>query len=490
MELSPLDRALAAARRGHSEAARRLLDDVLASDPGHEEALLWRARVSETDAERAGYLERVVAQNPDNRYAAEQLAALGGAAPQPLSDTLSCPNCGGSVEVHPERGAKAVVCTYCGSVLDLSAGQLDVLGQMDPQVGPRQPVRPGDEATFFGEHHLVMGWAQYEGWDDEDRWRWDEWQLVSDTGVPRYLSHSSDEGWLIQTPVRPTPDIGRMWIDVPEGKAIISERSPARITAMQGEFTWRPRLNATLRVVEARTGSTFVSAETTADEIEVVAGPRVSERDLWTAFGRDDKIQELDARVEATRRRRRALRLAALACFAACAVYALGVGYAASKGTVVGSSSTEFVAQERGLPAPAPRPDTRVVVRERADVGAVDVDDPGEAYQVTVRAEPPPGTSGRAAADLYVQEPNGTVHRLGTLRPAGAGTQATVTFRPRTAGEHTLAAFVEDSSPERLTFAVVVRKGLWSPGPFALAVFAAGLLGVVLFLGGGFGRIE
>lgn len=504
MDLSPLDRALQAARRGHHEAARRLLDGVIASDGANEEALLWRARVAEDDADRATYLQRVVGINPDNRWAADQLEAIrtgGTDVSQPSSDTLKCPNCGGSVDLHPERGTKAVMCSYCGSVLELTAGQADIIGQMNPKVGPSHPVRPGDEATFFGENHLVMGWLQYEGWDDEDRWRWDEWQMVSDSGTPRYLSFSSDEGWTIQTPIRPTPKVGMMWIDTPDGKAFIKERGPAKIVSMQGEFTWRPQLDRTLEVVEAKAGKTHVSAETTADELEVVAGPRISERELWEAFGRTDKLEEMDARNERRRKQRRAMRLAALVCFAAAAAYFMGIGWAAAKGETIYTGSEEFVAQERDLPIPeAPPVDpgepagTRMetTIRERFTVGSFAVDDPGETYEVEVNAVAPPELGGRAFAELFIEEPDGTLRWLASSMPTTTddGKQATVAFKPAQTGDHTVIANIESSSPERLTFSTTVRKGMWEPGPFAMACGLSILLGLVLFLGGGFGRIE
>ncbi|MEO0557347.1 MAG: DUF4178 domain-containing protein [Bacteroidota bacterium] len=504
MELSPLDRALMAARRGHHEAARRLLDDVLAADSMNEEALLWRARVSDNAGEKRRLLMQALAVNPDNRWATDELATVesdGLGEDQPVSDTLSCVNCGGSVDIHPERGTKAAVCTYCGSVLELTAGRQDIIGQMDPKVRPSQPIAPGQEATFFGENHLVMGWLQYEGWDDEDRWRWDEWQMVSDSGVPRYLSFSPDEGWTVQTPIRPTPKVGMMWIDTPDGKAIIKERGPARIMAMRGEFTWRPGLNRTLQVVEAKTGKTHVSAETTADEVEVVAGPRISERELWEAFGRDDKLKEMDERAERRRKRRRSLRMAALVCFAAAGAYFMGIGWAASKGETVYTGSEEFVAQERDLPIPEAPPvgagepaGTRMetTIRERFTVSSFTVDDPGETYQVRVEAVAPPELGGRAFAELFLEEPDGTLRWLASSMPTttDAGKQATVAFKPAQSGDHTVIANIESSSPERLTFSTTVQKGMWEPGSFAMACGLSFLLGLVLFLGGGFGRIE
>ena len=495
MDLSPLDRALQAARRGHHEAARRLLDGVLASDGANEEALLWRARVAEDDAERASFLQRVVALNPDNRWAVDELAKIqdgGTAAAQPTSDTLSCPNCGGSVEVHPERGTKAAVCTYCGSVLELTAGQADIIGQMNPKVGPSQPVHPGDEATFFGENHLVMGWMQYEGWDDEDRWRWDEWQLVSDSGVPRYLSFSSDEGWMIQTPIRPTPKIGMMWIDTPDGKAFIKERGPARILAMRGEFTWRPGLDRTLQVIEAKTGKTHVSAETTADELEVVAGPRIEERELWEAFGREDKLKEMDERIEKRKRQRRALRLAALICFLASGVYFMGIGWAAAKGgTVISSSTADFVSDLSDLQRLPPLEGNNIIVRDSVVLTTVDVENPGDVYEIQVEA-PYEGDIFASEVTIYVEEPDGDVHQLmGQLyNQNNTMAQATQAVRPDQRGPHTVIAFVDEGAPDRITFSTTVRTGMWDPGPFAMACGLTFLLGLVLLLGGGFGRIK
>ena len=502
MELSPLDRALRAARRGHSVAARELLDGVLAADPGHEEALLWRARVAEGDAERAAFLQRVVAVNPENRWAADQLASgafsggdgavasAGTGAPASGArgpDTLQCPTCGGNVEVHPGRGAKAAACTYCGSVLDLTSRQLDILGQMDPKVSPHQPIEPGDEAVFDGENHLVIGWLQYQGWDDEDRWWWDEWQLVSDSGTARYLSWSPDEGWTLQTPVRPTPKVTRGGIKLPNGTARVKEVSPAKIAAMRGELTWRPTLGKTLQVMEAQRGGQHYSAELTAEEIEVSGGPRISEREVWEAFGREDKLREMAERAERRRQRRKALRRAALLCFAASVLYFFGIGWAASKGESISSASTEFVAQERGLPAPPALADNRTIVRERAELGTIDVDEPGETYEVTLESRPTDGT-GQGRGDLYLMEPDGDTYELGPF--SGFSDPDTYAFKPQASGVHTLVAFVEDGSPERVSFSVEVRKGMWEPGPFALAMFASFLLGVVLFLAGGFGRIE
>lgn len=73
-----LNEGIAAARRGDKATARRLLDQVVQSDPRNELAWMWLASVSATVAERREALERVLRINPDNQRAQEALQELGG----------------------------------------------------------------------------------------------------------------------------------------------------------------------------------------------------------------------------------------------------------------------------------------------------------------------------------------------------------------------------------------------------------------------------
>ncbi|MEL6616927.1 MAG: hypothetical protein AAFQ43_14385, partial [Bacteroidota bacterium] len=316
-------------------------------------------------------------------------------------------------------------------------------------------------------------------------------QMVSDSGVPRYLSYSPDEGWLIQTPIRPTPKVGMMWIDVPEGKAMIKERSPAKITAMRGEFTFRPQLNKTLKVVEAARGDQHYSAELTADELEIVGGPKVKERELWTAFGREDKLREMDERAERMRKRRKAMRLAAIPCFIASVLYFVAAGWAGTKdGSVISSSTTEFVSDLSGVPTLPPRDGSTIERRDSLGIGTVNVDSPGSVYEVNVETVDD-GSYPFPTVYFHIEEPDGDVHQLGRLFNRGGDVYSgTDRFRPTVPGAHELIAFIDEDSPDRLTFTTTVRTGMWDAGPFGMASGIAGLLGLVLVLGGGFGRIE
>lgn len=84
-----------AAQSGRPAVARGVFDRVLARDPYHETAWLWKATVAETLDERRACLRRVLVINPANQQAGQALEELRRqtsgppprkAAPQPQPD--------------------------------------------------------------------------------------------------------------------------------------------------------------------------------------------------------------------------------------------------------------------------------------------------------------------------------------------------------------------------------------------------------------------
>jgi hypothetical protein len=270
----------------------------------------------------------VIAINPDNQWAAEQLAALESGnvppssstptPPKPLPtsatselkvETLGCPNCGGSVEVQGGGKIQTVVCNYCGSVLDLTPEQAAILGQADPKVKPAKPIELGMEGTFFGKVHQVIGWLRYEGWDDEEKWQWDEWLLVSSEGEFHWLSYDSTDGFYLYKTIQPREPFNPLTatsIKVPGGVARVKERSPARIVALAGELPWRAKVGDEFQYLDAKRGNIVYSVEYTRDEIELLAGHRLSEAQLWKAFGREDLVSSARAQAHTQSAQRQA----------------------------------------------------------------------------------------------------------------------------------------------------------------------------------------
>ena len=114
--------AVTAAKGGDKIVARALFREVSESEPKSEQAWLWRAALAETAEEAMAHLERVLALNPSNKTALDQLGGLRLAQmskpkprTEPVADAGPCPFC--AQQVHGGSSQ----CGRCGAFLKLSA---------------------------------------------------------------------------------------------------------------------------------------------------------------------------------------------------------------------------------------------------------------------------------------------------------------------------------------------------------------------------------
>ncbi|MBA3534299.1 MAG: DUF4178 domain-containing protein, partial [Ardenticatenales bacterium] len=331
-----LEKGIRAARRGHKEPAQKLLVTVVKAEPENEEAWLWLSRVVDDPTRRAECLRRVIQLNPDNRWAADELVALrgddsgnGAAAPGHAEPTwqppttpevgltqLLCPQCGATPELRGGGGIKTLVCTSCGSVIDLTREEAAVVGQVDQTFKPAVAIEPGMEGEFDGEMHQVLGWICFMGEDDGERWTWDEWLLLSSSGKYRWLSYDREEGFALQEKILPTAPFDPYYVShlpVPGGFAKVTEKAPATIIALSGELTWRAEVDDKIYYVEARLGDKCYSVERTKDEIELLEGRFLKAGEMKRAFSIKE-VAALAGQAEDKERAKGLYRMAAYVC--------------------------------------------------------------------------------------------------------------------------------------------------------------------------------
>lgn len=113
---------------------------------------------------------------------------------------VSCPQCGGSLELHAPDKTEHVGCPYCGSLLDATQGPLRFL-HAAPGGPPKGPLPLGAKGRLEGVEYVVIGLLRRKM--KSDIWYyWTEYLLYSEQLGFRWLEYS-DRHWSFLAPLPP-----------------------------------------------------------------------------------------------------------------------------------------------------------------------------------------------------------------------------------------------------------------------------------------------
>lgn len=268
---------------------------------------------------------------------------------KPALKQLQCPNCGAALsQFNP--GAQTIVCPTCGSYVAVGAGDPEVTGKTRKLPSPPKPIELGKTITVQGTSYMVLGRVAYMGWDDEDRWRWDEWLVGADDGRMLWLAYD-EKGFSIFKKERfrePFNAQSDRSITLKGKTLYVKERYPARIVGAEGELTWRAKENERLYVAEGAQGGLRFSVQQTDEEIEVYTGRGVSELDIAKSFNDEKWIKQVQARKQRGENMRFAAGLCILFAIAAlsAALMTSAIGERVQQITVPLRESAEYVPLE------------------------------------------------------------------------------------------------------------------------------------------------
>jgi len=514
-----LEKAIRAVRRKRYEMARSLLADVIEADPRNESAWMWLARASEDPAKRAQCLQRVLAINPDNGWAADELqkgpslpgtpsgqaASTGPTATGVFENqsasthseesrttsqkaemgqgqyqlkSLACPNCGASSTLRGGDATQAFVCPFCSSNVDLTQAGPTVVDKRKRRMRPGQPIEPGMEGRFDGRLYQVIGWLRYEGWDDEDRWRWDEWQMLAEDGGVLWLSYDDEAGFALGRKIEPTDgfDPARTKkIPVPGGSVRVKERYPAKVIGLGGELTWRAKVDNRLEVAEGTRGSSSYTLEYVPNRrLDLYASQKQKAQDIWTAFGRTDILQEAKSLAWSKGRKK----LLAFICAAFAVVSLLAAPFLAAAGQEVSSGTVQL---QKG-------------VGNDREMEPFTIDTAGRATRIELKSSPLP-TNSWAVVDVTLYDDDDVEHYLAFEEfwdEAGRDSDGpwherdlsgSTLFRTATPGTYQLELVMEEASTNVSSISVDVRviHNVWMVRYLVFAALLAGL-GAVFFI--------
>ncbi|WP_232495339.1 DUF4178 domain-containing protein [Novosphingobium kaempferiae] len=194
---------------------------------------------------------------------------------------VSCPNCGGTLEVRAAGYSVNLACRYCGSLLDVSRPEVALIeAHRRAMQGLFLPL--GTRGTLFDVEWEAIGALRRKA----GLYTWDEYLLFNPYAGYRWLV-LSDGAW----------QFGTMLLDLPDGDddtvawrgARYTRDGTAektRTTAVVGEFYWRVREGDTVDALSFERGDTVLSREGGGGEVNWTQLIPVSGDTITEAFGR------------------------------------------------------------------------------------------------------------------------------------------------------------------------------------------------------------
>lgn len=194
--------------------------------------------------------------------------------------TLSCPACGGTLEVRAAGWSVNLACRYCGSILDVSRPEVQIIERHKRAAG-KFALQPGTRGTLFENEWEVVGAMNRRG--PTDRWR--EYLLFNPYVGYRWLVEWEGE-WQFGTPLLDRPEA--------KGDSVVwrgqrfrqeDDDSEAVTGTLVGEFYWRAAKGDSVRATSYVTRDFTLSREEADGEVNWTQLVALSQGHVETAFG-------------------------------------------------------------------------------------------------------------------------------------------------------------------------------------------------------------
>ena len=207
--------------------------------------------------------------------------------PVAKAKALSCPNCGGPVELRGFAHTLSVVCPQCLSVLDATSPTFQILQtfQAKQRIQPMIPL--GTRGKIGDTLYEVIGFQVREVASDGEIFSWDEYLLFNPYKGFAYLSqyhgHWNSIQILRTMPEKAMAHSRPAWRLDGRTYAMFSS-STATTSYVLGEFPWRVEVGESVKVEDYIAPPYMISEETTDGEVTFSHGEYRTGEQIWKAF--------------------------------------------------------------------------------------------------------------------------------------------------------------------------------------------------------------
>ncbi len=231
-------------------------------------------------------------------------------------DQLNCKGCGNALSVLNPR-AKYIACQYCGSVLDLSSEEhqiLETIGKPEKHA-PFSFLELGMIGNFEGRTYQLIARTRWrmkykEYWYEEGEsgysnevWIYDEWLMMDENKTYFYLVEDKTGYWVSEEIVPETPMLldsslaMQFYHGQPQRR--VQEYGSAEVIFFEGESNYTIKKGDKIRFSTYKdrgidyTAEWRMESESEVKEIEFFREVPVSRRKIIEAFGSNEQVEQL-----------------------------------------------------------------------------------------------------------------------------------------------------------------------------------------------------
>ncbi|BDC50359.1 hypothetical protein F183_A26750 [Bryobacterales bacterium F-183] len=205
--------------------------------------------------------------------------------PKVPARAITCPNCGGSVQIRGFAHTLNVVCDKCRSVLDANSdNRVTVLqkAQKAQRIDPKIPM--GSRGKFEGVEFEAIGFQRRGIQVEGVTYSWDEYLLFHPYKGFRYLSEYNNH-WNYIRPIAAVPKfVGGNEPFVNGQKYKHFQNAVARTSYVVGEFPWQIRVGESATVDDYVAPPYLLSSERNNEEVTWSAGVYTPPKEIYDAF--------------------------------------------------------------------------------------------------------------------------------------------------------------------------------------------------------------
>jgi hypothetical protein len=210
---------------------------------------------------------------------------------------ITCPNCGGTVELRGFAHTRTAVCIQCLSVIDATSPELQILARFDEKMRARPVLPLGTRGKFNDVPYEVIGFQVRTTWSDGMAYSWHEYLLFNPYAGFRYLTLYNGH-WNF---VRALAGVPRYTTESGHKAAVSGvvtyrhyQHATATTTFVMGEFPWAVQAGEQVEFDDFIAPPRVLSREVSAGEINWSGGEYIAGVDVWKVFSLSGEPPRVD----------------------------------------------------------------------------------------------------------------------------------------------------------------------------------------------------